>query len=157
MSKERIMAHILLLIVLVTMIDGLLSCTRLTEPTQTVQNVYIKEDDNSSDNNAETEMIVELGNKAEKEVVVFSVPNKLFNILEIEKKEKYTKSTEEKVKDVLNVLVKEYNINIKKLPLVKSVAGYEKILGVVELFILFFFCIKGFFATINKILEEFSK
>ena len=91
-------------------------------PVPTVQNVYIKEDDNSSADNTETKMLVELEDEGKTTSVTLSVPNELFNKLGIEKKEKYAKATEEKVKAVLNVLAKEYNVNIKTFGYVKFVA-----------------------------------
>ena len=65
-------------------------------------------------------MLVELEDKGETELVILSVPNELFDKLGIEKKEKYTQATEEKVKAVLNVLAKEYNVNIKDLPYIEE-------------------------------------
>ena len=106
--------------VLTAIMIALTGCTTSEKPAPTVQNVYIKEDDNSSDNNAETKMLVELEDEGETELVILSVPNELFDKLGIEKKEKYTQATEEKVKAVLNVLAKEYNVNIKDLPYIEE-------------------------------------
>ena len=120
MKKKRIMPSIAILMVLTAIMIALTGCTTSEKPAPTVQNVYIKEDDNSSDNNAETKMLVELEDKGETELVILSVPNELFDKLGIEKKEKYTQATEEKVKAVLNVLAKEYNVNIKDLPYIEE-------------------------------------
>ena len=120
MKKKRIIPSIAILMVLTAIMIALTGCTTSEKPAPTVQNVYIKEDDNSSDNNAETKMLVELEDKGETEIVILSVPNELFDKLGIEKKEKYTQATEEKVKAVLNVLAKEYNVNIKDLPYIEE-------------------------------------
>ena len=120
MKKKRIIPSIAILMVLTAIMIALTGCTTSEKPAPTVQNVYIKEDDNSSDNNAETKMLVELEDKGETELVILSVPNELFDKLGIEKKEKYTQATEEKVKAVLNVLAKEYNVNIKDLPYIEE-------------------------------------
>ena len=120
MKKKRIIPSIAILMVLTAIMIALTGCTTSEKPAPTVQNVYIKEDDNLSDNNAETKMLVELEDKGETELVILSVPNELFDKLGIEKKEKYTQATEEKVKAVLNVLAKEYNVNIKDLPYIEE-------------------------------------
>ena len=120
MKKKRIIPSIAILMVLTAIMIALTGCTTSEKPAPTVQNVYIKEDDNSSDNNAETKMLVELEDEGETELVILSVPNELFDKLGIEKKEKYTQATEEKVKAVLNVLAKEYNVNIKDLPYIEE-------------------------------------
>ena len=120
MKKKRIIPSIAIFMVLTAIMIALTGCTTSEKPAPTVQNVYIKEDDNSSDNNAETKMLVELEDKGETELVILSVPNELFDKLGIEKKEKYTQATEEKVKAVLNVLAKEYNVNIKDLPYIEE-------------------------------------
>ena len=120
MKKKRIIPSIAILMVLTAIMIALTGCTTSEKPAPTVQNVYIKEDDNSSDNNAETKMLVELEDEGETEIVILSVPNELFDKLGIEKKEKYTQATEEKVKAVLNVLAKEYNVNIKDLPYIEE-------------------------------------
>ncbi len=125
MKKKRIMPSIAIFMVLTAIMIALTGCTTSEKPAPTVQNVYIKEDDNSSDNNAETKMLVELEDEGETEIVTLSVPNELFDKLGIEKKEKYTQATQEKVKAVLDVLVKEYDVNIRKLSQVKSGAGNE--------------------------------
>ena len=120
MKKKRIIPSIAILMVLTAIMIALTGCTTSEKPAPTVQNVYIKEDDNSSDNNAETKMLVELEDKGETEIVILSVPNELFDKLGIEKKEKYTQATQEKVKAVLDVLAKEYNVNIKDLPYIEE-------------------------------------
>ena len=120
MKKKRIIPSIAILMVLTAIMIALTGCTTSEQPTQTVQNVYIKEDDNSSDNNAETKILVELEDEGETELVILSAPNELFDKLGIGKKEKYTQATEEKVKAVLNVLAKEYNVNIKDLPYIEE-------------------------------------
>ena len=120
MKKKRIIPSIAILMVLTAIMIALTGCTTSEKPAPTVQNVYIKEDDNSSDNNAETKILVELEDEGETEIVILSVPNELFDKLGIEKKEKYTQATEEKVKAVLNVLAKEYNVNIKDLPYIEE-------------------------------------
>ena len=120
MKKKRIIPSIAILMVLTAIMIALTGCTTSEKPAPTVQNVYIKEDDNLSDNNAETKMLVELEDKGETELVILSVPNELFDKLGIEKKEKYTQATEEKVKAVLNVLAKEYNVNINDLPYIEE-------------------------------------
>ena len=120
MKKKRIMPSIAIFMVLTAIMIALTGCTTSEKPAPTVQNVYIKEDDNSSDNNAETKMLVELEDEGETEIVILSVPNELFDKLGIEKKEKYTQATQEKVKAVLDVLVKEYNVNIKDLPYIEE-------------------------------------
>ena len=125
MKKKRIIPSIAILMVLTAIMIALTGCTTSENPAPTVQNVYIKEDDNSSDNNAETKILVELEDEGETEIVILSVPNELFDKLGIEKKEKYTQATQEKVKAVLDVLVKEYNVNIRELSQPKSGAGNE--------------------------------
>ena len=125
MKKKRIIPSIAIFMVLTAIMIALTGCTTSEKPAPTVQNVYIKEDDNSSDNNAETKMLVELEDEGETEIVTLSVPNELFDKLGIEKKEKYTQATQEKVKAVLDVLVKEYNVNIRELSQPKSGAGNE--------------------------------
>ena len=120
MKKKRIMPSIAIFMVLTAIMIALTGCTTSEKPAPTVQNVYIKEDDNSSDNNAETKMLVELEDEGETEIVILSVPNELFDKLGIEKKEKYTQATQEKVKAVLDVLAKEYNVNIKDLPYIEE-------------------------------------
>ena len=120
MKKKRIIPSIAILMVLTAIMIALTGCTTSEKPAPTVQNVYIKEDDNSSDNNAETKILVELEDEGETELVILSAPNELFDKLGIEKKEKYTQATEEKVKAVLNVLAKEYNVNIKDLPYIEE-------------------------------------
>ena len=120
MKKKRIIPSIAILMVLTAIMIALTGCTTSEKPAPTVQNVYIKEDDNSSDNNAETKMLVELEDEGETEIVILSVPNELFDKLGIEKKEKYTQATQEKVKAVLDVLAKEYNVNIKDLPYIEE-------------------------------------
>ena len=131
MKKKRIIPSIAILMVLTAIMIALTGCTTSEKPAPTVKNVYIKEDDNSSDNNAETKMLVELEDKGETEIVILSVPNELFDKLGIEKKEKYTKATEEKVKAVLNVLAKEYNVNIKTFGYVKFVADIKDVAEIV--------------------------
>ncbi len=120
MKKKRIIPSIAIFMVLTAIMIALTGCTTSEKPAPTVQNVYIKEDDNSSDNNAETKMLVELEDEGETEIVILSVPNELFDKLGIEKKEKYTQATQEKVKAVLDVLAKEYNVNIKDLPYIEE-------------------------------------
>ena len=115
MKKKRIIPSIAILMVLTAIMIALTGCTTSEKPAPTVQNVYIKEDDNSSDNNAETKMLVELEDEGETEIVILSVPNELFDKLGIEKKEKYTQATQEKVKAVLDVLVKELGLSTKTL------------------------------------------
>ena len=115
MKKKRIIPSIAILMVLTAIMIALTGCTTSEQPTQTVQNVYIKEDDNSSDNNAETKILVELEDEGETELVILSAPNELFDKLGIGKKEKYTQATEEKVKAVLDVLVKELGLSTKTL------------------------------------------
>ena len=133
MKKKRIISSIAILMVLTAIMIALTGCTTSEKPAPTVQNVYIKEDDNSSDNNAETKMLVELEDEGETEIVTLSVPNELFDKLGIEKKEKYTQATQEKVKAVLDVLVKEYNVNIRELSQPKSEAGVPLWVGLIGL------------------------
>ena len=69
MKKKRIItgitsfmvitAIILIITLPMFMLSALPLCTPPEKPAPTVQNVYIKEDDNSSDNNAETELETE--------------------------------------------------------------------------------------------------
>ena len=127
MKKKRIIPSIAILMVLTAIMIALTGCTTSEQPTQTVQNVYIKEDDNSSDNNAETKMLVELEDEGRKEHGILLVPNELFGELGIEKKEKYTQDTEEKVKAVLNVLTKEYGFKIKALSWINGHTTSEEI------------------------------
>ena len=115
MKKKRIIPSIAILMVLTAIMIALTGCTTSEKPDPIVQNVYIKEDDNSSDNNAETKMLVELEDEGETELVILSAPNELFDKLGIGKKEKYTQATEEKVKAVLDVLVKELGLSTKTL------------------------------------------
>ena len=138
MKKKRIIPSIAILMVLTAIMIALTGCTTSEKPAPTVQDVYIKEDDNSSDNNAETKMLVELEDEGETEIVIISVPNELFDKLGIEKKEKYTKATEEKVKAVLDVLAKEYNVNIKDLPYIEE-PWWQKV-------IMFLAAVAGFMA-----------
>ena len=142
MKKKRIIPSIAILMVLTAIMIALTGCTTSEKPAPTVQNVYIKEDDNSSDNNAETKILVELEDEGETEIVILSVPNELFDKLGIEKKEKYTQATQEKVKAVLDVLVKEYNVNIRELSQPKAGAVDESII-IIE-WILLGVCIVGF-------------
>ena len=127
MKKKRIIPSIAILMVLTAIMIALTGCTTSENPTQTVQNVYIKEDDNSSDNNAETKILVELEDEGRKEHGILLVPNELFGELGIEKKEKYTQATEEKVKAILNVLIKEYGFNIKALSWINGHTTSEEI------------------------------
>ena len=127
MKKKRIIPSIAILMVLTAIMIALTGCTTSEQPTQTVQNVYIKEDDNSSDNNAETKILVELEDEGWTEHGILLVPNELFGELGIEKKEKYTHVTEEKVKAVLNVLAKEYGFNIRALSWVDEHTTSEEI------------------------------
>ena len=138
MKKKRIIPSIAILMVLTAIMIALTGCTTSEKPDPIVQNVYIKEDDNSSDNNAETKMLVELEDEGETEIVILSVPNELFDKLGIEKKEKYTQATQEKVKAVLDVLVKEYNVNIKDLPYIEE-PWWQKV-------IMFLAAVAGFMA-----------
>ena len=127
MKKKRIIPSIAILMVLTAIMIALTGCTTSENPAPTVQNVYIKEDDNSSDNNAETKMLVELEDEGRKEHGILLVPNELFGELGIEKKEKYTQDTEEKVKAVLNVLTKEYGFKIKALSWINGHTTSEEI------------------------------
>ena len=127
MKKKRIIPSIAILMVLTAIMIALTGCTTSEKPAPTVQNVYIKEDDNSSDNNAETKMLVELEDEGRKEHGILLVPNELFGELGIEKKEKYTQDTEEKVKAVLNVLTKEYGFKIKALSWINGHTTSEEI------------------------------
>ena len=58
----------------------------------------------------------------------------------MEKKEKYTQATEEKVKAVLNVLAKEYNVNIRELSQPKSEAGVPFWVGLIVFGAFMIFC-----------------
>ena len=127
MKKKRIIPSISILMVLTAIMIALTGCTTSEKPDPIVQNVYIKEDDNSSDNNAETKMLVELEDEGRKEHGILLVPNELFGELGIEKKEKYTQDTEEKVKAVLNVLTKEYGFKIKALSWINGHTTSEEI------------------------------
>ena len=138
MKKKRIIPSIAILMVLTAIMIALTGCTTSEKPAPTVQNVYIKEDDNSSDNNAETKILVELEDEGETELVILSAPNELFDKLGIEKKEKYTQATQEKVKAVLDVLAKEYNVNIKDLPYIEE-PWWQKV-------IMFLAAVAGFMA-----------
>ena len=128
MKKKRIIPSIAILMVLTAIMIALTGCTTSEKPAPTVQNVYIKEDDNSSDNNAETKILVELEDEGWTEHGILLVPNELFDKLGIEKKEKYTQATQEKVKAVLDVLVKEYNVNIRELSQPKAGADDASII-----------------------------
>ena len=128
MKKKRIIPSIAIFMVLTAIMIALTGCTTSEEiPVPTVQNVYIKEDDNSSDNNAETKILVELEDEGWTEHGILLVPNELFGELGIEKKEKYTHVTEEKVKAVLNVLTKEYGFDIRALSWVNEHTTSEEI------------------------------
>ena len=140
MKKKRIITVITSFMVITAIMLALTVCTTSENPAPTVHNVYIKEDDNSSDNNAETKMLVELEDEGETEIVILSVPNELFDKLGIEKKEKYTQATQEKVKAVLDVLVKEYNVNIRELSQPKSEADVPLWVGLIVCGAFVIFC-----------------
>ena len=105
------------------------------------------------DNKADTKMFVEFDNEAGTTGITLSVPNELFDKLGIKKKEKYTKATEEKVKAVLNVLAKGYNLNIKALLHRKSVVDKE---GEFEI-ALELFLIIGVIAVVKEAYDEDKK
>lgn len=104
MSKKRIISHVMLLMVLVTLMSMITGCATLKKiPIPTVEkDIYIYDDDNIIDDDVEKQlnrMLVELEDKTEAEFVVVSVEsllgrsieyyaNNLFNTLGIGKKGK---------------------------------------------------------------------
>ena len=82
MKKKRIITGItsfmvitaitLIIMVVMPMMYAFTLGFNLKKPNSTVQNVYIKEDDNSSDNNAKTKILVELETEGETEFVTLS-------------------------------------------------------------------------------------
>ena len=82
MKKKRIIIGItsfmvitaitLIIMVVMPMMYAFTFAFNIKKPNSTVQNVYIKEDDNSSDNNAKIKILVELETEGETEFVTLS-------------------------------------------------------------------------------------